>query len=198
MLSVIFLWIQKLTGWRLVQDNKPTLKKAVLIFAPHTSNWDFVTMLIAKFAWDIQVRYLGKHTLFKPPFGWFFRSLGGIPVERSQAHNMVNQVVEIMNNEDECFLALAPEGTRSYTDYWKTGFYHIANHANVPIVMFYLDTKSKSIGYSEPLQPSGDIEADFKIIADFYGDKTGYKPANHSLIQTREAYEGQSTVERKT
>jgi 1-acyl-sn-glycerol-3-phosphate acyltransferase len=191
MLSKLFLGIQRLSRWRCVQNKGPEIDKAVLIFAPHTSNWDFWTMVCAKFIWSMKVRYLGKHTLFKPPHGWLFKSLGGIPVERSQARNLVDQVVDIINAESRCHLAIAPEGTRSYTDYWKTGFYHIANRANVPIIMFYLDTSTHTIGYSEPFYTTGDIEADFKVFAEFYKDKVGYKPEQTSLVQTKASYEAQ-------
>ena len=188
MFASLFRFILKLFNWKLEHETVPDFGKAVGIFAPHTSNWDFVVMLSAKIAWNIQVRYLGKHTLFKPPFGWFFRSFGGIPVERSEAHNMVDQVTAIMKAEERCLLALAPEGTRSYTDYWKTGFYHIAHRVNVPIVMFYLDTKTRTIGFTEPFHTTGDIEEDFKHFAEFYADKTGFIPEYTSIVQTKQAY----------
>ena len=177
-----------MTGWRLVRDQIPVLDKAVLIFAPHTSNWDFVIMLIAKFSYDIKVRYLGKHSLFYWPYGWFFRALGGMPVNRSHSHNLVDQVVAMMDREQKILLALAPEGTRSYTPYWKTGFYHIAWRSKVPIVMFYLNTTDKTIDYSEPLYPTGHIDEDFDIIADFYRGKTGFKPELASPVQTKHMY----------
>ena len=195
MIAAIFRSFLKLFNWKLQHDTVPDYGKAVLIFAPHTSNWDFVTMLCAKFAWNLQVRYLGKHTLFKPPIGWFFRSLGGIPVERSEAHNMVEYVSDIMNKEDKCILALSPEGTRSYTDYWKTGFYHIAHRVQVPIVMFYLDTDTRLIGYSEPLKTTGDIEEDFKYFAAFYSDKKGFIPEYKSIVQTKQAYLANKNME---
>ena len=101
---------------------------------------------------------------------------------------MVDQVSKIMNSEEHCLLALAPEGTRSYTEYWNTGFYHIAHRVNVPIVMFYLDTTTRLIGYTEPFDTTGDIEEDFKHIAAFYADKTGFIPEYKSIVQTKQAY----------
>lgn len=145
-------------------------------------------MLVAKFSLGIKVRYLGKHSLFKPPFGWFFRALGGIPVVRHKNHDTVGQVAELVKSSDHILLALSPEGTRSYTDYWKTGFYHIAERASVPIVMFYLDTKTRTIGYSDPLPVTGNIEEDFKHFADFYKDKVGFKPEQASIVQTKKQY----------
>ena len=188
MIKSLFRSILRLFGWKLEHESVPDYGKAVLVFAPHTSNWDFVTMVCAKFALDVKVRYLGKHTLFRPPIGWFFRALGGIPVERSENRNMVDQVNAIIEKEEQCLLALSPEGTRSFTHYWKTGFYHIAHRAQIPIVMFYLDRPTKVIGFAEPFDTSGDIEADFVRIADFYADKEGFIPEYKSVIQTKQTY----------
>ncbi|NNJ73520.1 MAG: acyltransferase [Enterobacterales bacterium] len=187
-MQAIFKFIQKLTGWRLAQPNVPDIDKAVCIFAHHTSNWDFVTMLIAKFSWNLKVRYLGKHSLFGPATGWFFRALGGIPVIRHEKQDTVGQIADLIKSSDKILLALSPEGTRTYKDYWKTGFYHIAERANVPIIMFYLDTKTRTIGFSEPIPVSGDIEDDFKIYADFFKDKTGFLPHKASIVQTKTQY----------
>ena len=145
-------------------------------------------MLSAKFAYGIKVRYLGKHSLFKPPFGWFFRSIGGIPVVRHEKHNVVDQVVDLIRDEDEILLALSPEGTRSFTDYWRSGFYHIAEKANLPILMFFLDTRTKTIGYSEPFNPTGDLDADMATFRAFYADKVGYRPELTSTIQSKAEY----------
>lgn len=172
----------RLLGWKVVGD-LPAIKKYVVIFAPHTSNWDFVLMLITRFCFKMDVAYLGKHTLFKPPFGWFFRWVGGIPVERSTKSNVVAQVVEEIKSRDSIQLALAPEGTRSKKPYWKSGFYHIAVQANVPIVCTYLDTSTKTIGVGEFIHPTGDIEVDMDKIRNFYKDKSGIKPELASDIQ---------------
>ena len=188
MVQAFFKFIQKLTRWKLATPEAPQIDKAVGIFAHHTSNWDFFTMLVAKFAWNIKVRYLGKHSLFKPPFGWFFRSLGGIPVVRHENQDTVGQVADLMIESEKMLLALSPEGTRSFTNYWKTGFYHIAHRSQVPIIMFYLDTKTRTIGYSEPFHVTGDIEADFKVFDEYFMDKVGYIPEKQSLVQTKSQY----------
>ncbi len=163
-------------------------KKAVLIFAPHTSNWDFVTMIMAKFAYGVKVRYLGKHTLFTRPFGWFFRALGGLPVARHNNSDIVGQVVQLIEDSDQIFLALSPEGTRSFTPFWKTGFYLIAQRAQIPIVMFYLDTKTRTIGFGDLYHISGDINADMAKFRAYYADKEGYNPEKASLVQTKQHY----------
>ena len=187
-MKYFYKWLLKLSGWKLTTNLLPTDKKLICIFAPHTSNWDFVTMVVAKFALGIKVRYLGKHSLFKWPYGWFFRALGGIPVYRHEHNNVVGQVGKLIKENESIWLALAPEGTRSFTPYWKSGFYHIAETTKLPMLMFYLDNKSRTIGFSDLLVVSGDIDADMKKISDFYSDKEGYNPEQTSLVQTKKQY----------
>ncbi|WP_223668928.1 lysophospholipid acyltransferase family protein [Kangiella shandongensis] len=175
----------RLLGWKL-EGELPGFKKCVIIFAPHTSNWDFVLMLITRFCFKMDVAYLGKHTLFKPPFGWFFRWVGGIPVERASKNDVVQQVVAEIKRREGIQLALAPEGTRSKKQYWKSGFYHIAVQAEVPIVFTYLDTKTKTIGVGEYIQPTGDIQLDMNKIKSFYKDKMGIRPELASDIQIKD------------
>ncbi|WP_417446285.1 lysophospholipid acyltransferase family protein [Kangiella sp.] len=175
----------RLLGWKLV-GQLPKDKKYVVIFAPHTSNWDFVLMLMVRFCFKMKIGYLGKHTLFKPPFGWFFRMFGGIPVERNSANNVVDQVAAIIKQKEEIQFALAPEGTRSYKPYWKSGFYHIALRAQVPIVMTFLDSKTKEIGIGDVLRPSGNQEQDLDVIRAFYKDKAGIRPELTSDIRFEE------------
>lgn len=175
----------RLLGWRLV-GQLPKDKKYVIIFAPHTSNWDFVLMLMVRFCFKMKIGYLGKHTLFKPPFGWFFRMFGGIPVERSSANNVVDQVASIIKEKEEIQFALAPEGTRSYKPYWKSGFYHIALRAEVPIVMAFLNSKTREIGIGDLLRPSGNQEQDLDVIRAFYKDKVGIRPELTSDIRFEE------------
>ncbi len=172
----------RLFGWKVVGE-MPESKKAVFIFAPHTSNWDFVIMMIARFGFKMKPAYLGKHTLFKPPFGWFFRILGGIPVERSNSHNVVDQVVDIINQREEIALALAPEGTRSKTNKWKSGFYHIALKAEVPLVLAFLDTNTRTLGLGDIIELTGDQELDMQKIRNFYQNKIGIKPELTSDIR---------------
>ena len=172
----------RVLGWKLV-GQLPEDKKYVIIFAPHTSNWDFVLMLMVRFCFKMKVAFLGKHTLFKPPFGWFFRMLGGVPVVRSSTNNVVDQVAAIIQERDEIQFTLAPEGTRSYKPYWKSGFYHIALKAQVPILMTFLDTKTKEIGIGDLLYPSGNQEQDLEAIRAFYNDKAGIKPELASDIR---------------
>ncbi len=177
-------WILNRFGWTLVGE-APTVSKAVFIFAPHTSNWDFVVMYLAKMAKGVDVNFLGKHTLFHWPYGWFFRWLGGIPVVRHEKRNVVDDSIAAFASHPRLWLAMAPEGTRSKTDYWRTGFYHIAVGANVPVQLCFLDTTRRELGLGPMIELSGKIDDDFATLRNFYSGKRGFKPELASTIQPR-------------
>ena len=128
---------------------------------------------------------MGKHSLFRRPYGWFFRKIGGTPIHRDGGQNHIQQMTDLFNRSDFLVLALAPEGTRSKTDHWKTGFHAIARAANVPILMAYLDHGNKQVGIGGLFYPSEDIEADFGLIREYYKNRRGKNPENESLIQVR-------------
>ena len=180
-------WILRLFGWR-VEGSLPG-PKCVLIGAPHTSNWDFPVALLTMRALGIPGRWVGKHTIFRWPVGWLMRKLGGIPLNREQTRNFVPRVIDEFERRRELVIVLAPEGTRSRTAHWRTGFYFIAVGARVPIVLGYLDYARKRAGVGPVLWPSGDLEADLGTIGDFYADKTGKRPEKTSpvVIRAREA-----------
>lgn len=157
----------RLSGWRL-EGTRPGYEKFLAIGAHHTSNWDFLLMLAVAFGFDINVRWMGKDSLFRWPWGWFFRFCGGVPVDRSKSQNLVEQSIEQFREHDKFVIAIAPEGTRKKSSHWKTGFYHIAAGAGVPIVMAFLDFRRKAAGLGPTLMPTGDIEADFQKIREFY------------------------------
>ncbi|MDH3732257.1 MAG: lysophospholipid acyltransferase family protein [Gemmatimonadota bacterium] len=175
--------ILRLIGWRMVGEvPKP---QCVLIGAPHTSNWDFVFALLAFWSLDFECRWVGKHTIFKPPFGWLMRRLGGIPLDRSTTRDFVPEVVSWFEDEPELTLCIAPEGTRSRKDYWRSGFYWIAYGAGVPIGLGFLDYENKVGGIGETIVPTGDIEADMEKIRSFYAEMRGRHPEKLSPIQLR-------------
>jgi len=176
------MWILTALGWEIHADF-PDAKKYVIIAAPHTSNWDFPLGIMAVKAIKLDVRWIGKHTIFRWPFGWLFRALGGIPVVRGQSLHLIEQMADLFEQSDQLIFALAPEGTRSKTDHWKTGFYYIARAARVPIALGYLDFGKKQVGANTVIYPGDDIEADFKLIREYYRDKHGKNPENESLIQ---------------
>jgi 1-acyl-sn-glycerol-3-phosphate acyltransferase len=164
----------------------PDLKKYVVIAAPHTSNWDFLLGILFAKASNLQVTWLGKHSIFRWPFGWFFRALGGTPVHRNKGRNYIDQMTDLFNRSEHLILALAPEGTRSKTDHWKTGFLYIARAAQVPIVLGFMDYGNKQVGMCNTYYPGDSIETDFENIKQFYADIRGKFPEQESLIQMRE------------
>ncbi|MDH5432638.1 MAG: lysophospholipid acyltransferase family protein [Gammaproteobacteria bacterium] len=175
MLAKIADIVYKILGWKVVGE-LPKVDKYMIIMAPHTSNWDFVFFLLLKMKFDLKVRFIGKFSLFVGPLGWFLRKLGGEPVNQKKNQNVVDSVVNMFNENDKMIFVLSPEGTRSYRDHWKSGFYHIAIKAKVPINMAYLDAPTKEIGFGPTIELSGDQQKDIKNIADFYKDKKGFRP----------------------
>jgi 1-acyl-sn-glycerol-3-phosphate acyltransferase len=163
MIKMICSLIFKLIGWKIV-GKLPELDKFIIIVAPHTSSWDFPLGVLARAIMNRKIRYLGKKELFRPPFGWIFRALGGYPVDRQQSQSMVDRVAEIFRQEDAFLLALAPEGTRSQVSNWRTGFYHMAVKAEVPIQMVGLDYPRKEVKIMDLFYPSGSIEQDMPLI----------------------------------
>jgi len=185
MLSRLSKWILTRLGWTILAD-LPDIKKYVAIAAPHTSNWDFPLGILYAKAIGLKVRWMGKHTLFRWPYGWFFRAIGGTAVHRESGKNYIAQMADLFEESDQLVLALAPEGTRTKTDHWKTGFYYIARAANVPILLGYLDFGHKEVGIKDLFYPTGDINADFECIRQFYADRRGKNPEKESLIRVRE------------
>ncbi|RYV03672.1 acyltransferase [Shewanella sp. OPT22] len=175
MLVSFISWIFHKMGWR-IEGELPPIDKYILIAAPHTSNWDFIIAVMAKFIVRENIHFLGKHQLFIPPWGWLFRALGGSPVNRNKNNNLVETAVHEFNVRNAYKLALAPEGTRSAVTRWKTGFYHIAHKANVPIVCIGLEFKKKQIVIRSPLHTNGDVEKDMNIILDYFRSIEGKHP----------------------
>lgn len=161
------MWLYKWQGWRLVGDF-PDLPKYVIAGAPHTSNWDFVFFVGATAERGVEPNFLGKHTLFKWPMRNFMLDMGGVPIDRRRRTNVVEQVAEEFARRDQLRLVIATEGSRTTDGSWKSGFYHIAEAAGVPIVTAYVDNDRREIGFGEPLWPSGDLGVDLLKIAQFY------------------------------
>lgn len=164
--------VLRLLGWR-VTGAFPNEPRLVMIGAPHTSNWDFVVALAAAFSLRLGFSWVGKHLLFRPPFGWFFRWLGGIPVDRRASHGFVQQMVGEFERRPRFLLAIAPEGTRKAVARWKTGFYHIAVGAGVPVLMVTFDSARKAVHVGPWLTPRGDLGADLERILGLYAERLG-------------------------
>jgi len=180
-LSKLFL---KVTGWK-VSGSVPDIPKFVLILAPHTSNWDLPFMLAVMYASGVRLNWFGKKEIFRWPVGGVFKYLGGIPIERSTRQNMVQQTAQSILRHEQIIVGLAPEGTRSQTGYWKTGFYYIAHEAQVPIVFAFLDYARKVGGFGPMMETTGDINADMKIIREFYSGITAKYPQEAGEIAIR-------------
>ena len=165
----------RLLGWR-TDGVLPDEPRFVIVGAPHTSNWDLPLAVMFAFAYDCKIFWLGKETLFRPLYGWFFRWLGGIRVDRSQRQGAVAQAVKTFNDSDELILVIAPEGTRKRVKHWKSGFYHIALGAKAPMVLACLDYRRKVGAIGPLITPTGDFAADMRRIRDYFADITPKNP----------------------
>ncbi len=159
-------WLDK-RGWQ-IDGQMANQPKMVLAVAPHTSNWDFIIGVAVMFALGIRLSFFGKHTIFTPPLGYFMRKIGGIPVERSQAHGVVQSIAKQINNAHELVLALAPEGTRKAVFPWKSGFLYIAQTARIPIQCVGLDYRRKALVFGPVLTVSDDLASSMDAIYSFY------------------------------
>ncbi|GGD54674.1 acyltransferase [Lacimicrobium alkaliphilum] len=166
--------VLRLMGWKL-EGEFPNLNRFVGCVAPHTSNWDFVIGLATVFALRLNVSFLGKHSLFVGPLGWWMRRMGGIAVNRSASHGVVQQVSERIAAEPT-ILAVAPEGTRKKVRHWKTGFLHIAKASGVPVLLIYFDYKRKVIGFGPLMKIGDDTDSEMAKIRAFYADVTARHP----------------------
>lgn len=175
LLSRFTRFIFTLAGWH-TEGELPNEPKFIVVGAPHTSNWDGLLLVFYATIHRARMQWLGKHTLFRFPFGWLMRLAGGVPINRSTTKNAVEQAVQVFNEREKLILTIAPEGTRHKSDNWKTGFYYIALGAKIPLVMGYVDYAAKAVGIGPTLFPTGDIEADFVKFREFYTTKTGKYP----------------------
>ena len=157
-------------------------KKCIVIAAPHTSNWDFFIGRCYGYISGVNPKYLIKSSFFVPVLGAFFKWNGGIPVYRASRKNIVHQIVVRLNNTNHFILGIAPEGTRSRVEKWKTGFYHIAYKAKVPIVLLAMDFKNKKIGVINSFIPTGNIDKDMLFIQNQFKDLKGKIPENYNPV----------------
>ena len=175
-------WLLRALGWRVVLA-QPMPLRCVVVFYPHTSNWDFPVGLMAKWMLGIHFRFIGKHTLFAGPLGPMFVRWGGIPVDRRESTGVIARLAERFAAETDFRLAIAPEGTRSRTGHWKSGFYHLARAAGVPVALAFIDYARREVGVGAHIELTGDVDADMARIAAFYAGKVGKRPANAGPIR---------------
>lgn len=174
----------RLFGWQL-NNQQPDLCHCVLIGYPHTSNWDFILAMLAKGALGLRFHWVAKDTLFWWPLGTVMRALGGIPVNRRVSNGFTQQLVQRFRQQPELVIVITPEGTRGYRRYWKSGFYHLALAARVPVALGYIDYPRKQLGIGPSLQLSGDQQRDLAAIEAFYADKAGLHPQLAGSIEFR-------------
>ena len=172
MLRVVAKIIMRLCRWESIGE-VPAIEKAVFIAAPHTSNWDGFWLLVYKVAINVDVRFLGKHTLFWWPLGSILRAFGAMPVDRRDASKVVAQLIDAFKTSDRLFLALSPEGTRKWTPYWKTGFYRIADASNVPIVLAFIEYGKRQMGIGPTLPAGTSLEDTLSAVRKFYAPFVG-------------------------
>lgn len=170
-----------LTGWK-IEGTVPRPPRFVVIAAPHTSNWDALIMLTAAYIFRIKLAWFVKREAFVFPLGNLIRSFGGVPIDRATRQNVVSQAVARFRNTSQLILAVPPEATRKRSSYWKTGFYHIARNAGVPIVLGYLDYRRKVAGLGPAFTPTGDLLADFRVFAEFYAHVTPKFPNSRGVV----------------
>ena len=184
--------ILKLSGWRLVVEEEPPRTGSIFLGAPHTSNFDGVLMLCLGWKLGLDVKWLGKKSLFKAPLGWIVRGLGGIPVDRGNAGGTVERLVgsleskaESQSDSEGWALVIAPEGTRKKADYWKSGFYRIAVETGLPVVLGFVNGRDKVAGLGPVVHMTGDVKADMDLIRDFYEGIAGVHPGQESVPRLR-------------
>lgn len=180
MLKLLSQIILKIAGWKVVGKYPGGLNKFVIVAAPHTSNWDFLYSRCALYILGIPVRFTIKKELMKFPLGPLLHALGAIPIDRSpkmgKKASMVHAMIDLFEKKDKLCVMVTPEGTRSYAKRWRTGFYHVAVGAKVPLVLCFLDYKKKHVGVGPTFHPTGNIEEDIEKIKDFYRSKTAKYP----------------------
>ncbi len=166
----------KILGWKLVGNFPRDINKYVLIGVPHTSWQDFMIGILVRYMESEKLNFIAKNSLFKKPFGFIFRALGGTPVDRTKNNNLVEAIISTFNSKEEFRLAMSPEGTRKKTKKWKTGFYYIAKGAKIPIVMFTFDFGKKQVALSDPYYLTDNKEDDFAYFYEFYKNVKGKYP----------------------
>lgn len=180
MFRALSILLFKLMGWKVI-DHRPTgLSSAIYVVAPHTSNWDFFVGILARSIARLNANYLAKKSLFVPPIGWFFRALGGYPVDRSKSTNLTDQVVHYFRTVPGFSIGITPEGTRSHVTTWKTGFWRIAKAANVPLILTSFDYGRKEVTFRAPFTVGEDMEADVAWMMAYFTQFKGLNSAARS------------------
>ncbi len=166
----------KTWGWKIEGEIPYHLPKKLYVVLPHTSNWDFPTGIMLKYGYKMEVGFIAKSSLFKWPFAWFFKAMGGIPVDRKKSRGFIESVVKVIKERERFATAIAPEGTRDKVKKLKTGFYHIARLANIPLVYVKFDWGKKLIVFSKPREVYDTVQEELDFIAEHFKDTVGRIP----------------------
>lgn len=161
-------------------------KSGILVGAPHTSNWDFITMLLVMWHDGAHPRVLVKKQLFRGPIGWILHGLGGVPLDRENPGGVVRDLVKEAGNGEPFRLIIAAEGTRTKGEYWKSGFHRIARDTGLPITLAFFEPPTRTMGFGPTFHASDDVRADMDLIREFYADKHGIRPQNATIPRLRE------------
>ncbi|OFX69555.1 MAG: acyltransferase [Bacteroidetes bacterium GWE2_29_8] len=180
-MKFICKFILSIFGWKVKPFSFKELNKFIIISAPHTSNWDFIIGRIALSVYQVKAKFMIKKELFFFPLNLILKWLGAIPVDRKNAINVVDQVVDIYNKQESFVIIITPEGTRKLVKSWKKGFYQIAIKAQIPIVLNCIDYGKKEIGFETIFYPTGDFEKDIQTIQNYYKGKIARYPENYNL-----------------
>ena len=176
----------RMRGWTIAGEGPPPDPVVVMIAAPHTSAWDFPLMLWLSWASGVEPHFLAKQELFRGPLGPFMRGVGGITVDRGNPQGVVDDLAARAATAEHFQLVIAVEGTRAKKSYWKSGFYRIAQQADVPMCLGFCDSPTMTVGYGPTIRPTGDVRADMDRIRAFYADKHGVNPENRTEPRLRE------------
>lgn len=169
-------FILRLMGWDVGDSTPVGVKKCVIVAGPHTSNWDFIIGKLAFMTYGVNAKFLIKKEAFFFPFGFLLKKMGGVPVDRKKNNNLTDIAASYFDNSESLYLLFTPEGTRSYSPNWKKGFYYIAQKAQVPIYIGYVDYEKKIGGFHSLFQPTGDVDADIKEIKKILSQYKGKYP----------------------
>lgn len=175
--------IVRTMGYQMVGDVPPT---GIIVGAPHTSNWDFITMLLVMWHGGAHPRVLVKKELFRGPLGWVIRGFGGVPLDRDNPSPAVRQLVSEAASGEPFRLIIAAEGTRGKGEYWKSGFLRIAKETGLPVTLAFFEPPTKTMGFGPTFHPTESVRADMELVRAFYTDKQGIRPANATEPRLRE------------
>lgn len=178
-LRIICIGIGRLFGWRAVGSVPREIKSYVMVMAPHTSNWDFALFTLGVLALRLNVYVIAKKSLFVGPIGWFLTYARVIPIDRGAPAQTIRRVTELFSDTNDFSLIITPEGTRSATRNWKTGFYKIAESAQVPIIVGFINANKKEFGVSHVMYPNGDMAGQMAELKAFYDTQCGVRPENY-------------------